>query len=197
MPSRNNNNDYYGDDNDSFYSEEATTWWLILILMIFVSLTLGVLGTVALGLTVNLKDDFQKYRYCLQMNDAQIFDSGGGGDASGLGRGYLEIDTQNKVVSYKFAFGGLGNITSLVIHGPINSSDVYVALPFFPYDNGEWINPVEASDDGFYYNSQNIELDDAKSIVNEAYFYYILVKTVSHPDGAIGAPLGTQCYPIL
>jgi hypothetical protein len=174
--------------------DKKLIWAIAWIFSFFILLVLAVLGTVALGLVISLDNRLDKHRYCFDMTNVGIYDDAGGGDPDGIGRGYLQVDLNSKVISYKFLFDGVGNITSFVINGPVNSTNVYTAPLFFPYD-GEWDDPLEPNSNGFYQSSKSISSTDAQNIVKNPYLYYLILKSDTYPDGAIGQSITSDCTP--
>jgi hypothetical protein len=189
----------YSNINDTYikYSNEqdkTLTWTFIGICMLVIVLALAILGTVGFAEVISLNNRLDKHRYCVVMTNTEIYDDPGGGDPSGLGVGYIEIDLHDKEVSFNLLFGGIGNVSLLTINGPVDSSNVYTADIYFP-TNGQWLNSLEPNSNGEYKGKQSISLEDGKDIVSNPTRYYLLLNTTDYPLGSIGDRLGRDCTP--
>jgi hypothetical protein len=125
------------------------------------------------------------------MDARGIFDDGGGGDANGIGEGWIQIDLSKRELKYEILFGGIDTPTKLAIYGPLNSTSAYVADQFFP-DSGS-IDTLTPSSDGFYRGSATISSSDAKKIIKDPAIFYLRLDTSVYTNGAIGTRLGEEC----
>jgi hypothetical protein len=160
-------------------------------LVSLVLLVLGVLGTIGFGFALDTSDNLNVYRYCLFMTNTGIYDDPGGGDPTGVGSGWIEVNLNNKHVKYEILFDGVGTLLNLAINGPLNSTSAFVADQFFP-TNGS-IASLTPDSDGFNRGSASISNSDANQIVDNPAIFYLILKTSDYTLGSIGTRLGMEC----
>lgn len=127
-----------------------------------------------------LSRNLDVYRYQLDfVSGNEVHDNPTGGDADVVGRGHITFDSHSKVLKWKFNIDDLDtDVTSIDIMGPtenmnsILTNNVFKSLTTTSTDNTNFEDRIELS------NSK------AKRLAGEPWRYYILVRTLSHPEGA-------------
>jgi len=168
--------------------DKCTTIFLIaagLIVMINLISTCVSLVTVT-----QLNRRLDVYRFCLEWKGgADVFDANGNGDADAGGGGYFLVDTHSRALEWSFEVGNLDSTaTALEIRGPLNTS-----LPIHTGNVYKSLS-VESSDNIRFQDRIKVASSESNHLVEEPWQFYLLLRTSSHPSGAIRAKLGVNCY---
>lgn len=166
--------------------------WTIGVLM-----CLGLLLVIVLAASVtaivrwfNTERQLDVYRYCLEFEGGDgVPDAVGGGDVNASGFGFFQVDTHARCLEWWFAVGNLDSTAaSLELMGPLDTVNPVFTSALFKNLTVEGTGNVEFED------KVEIGKDDSKEIVRKPWQFYLLLKTASHPSGAVRAHLGRQCY---
>jgi hypothetical protein len=168
----------------------GTGWMIFLLASAILLFTLGVFGVIGFGISIFTGNTWDIHRYCVFMNNDQVFESGGG-DTNGWGFGYIEIDLNENKLSYDILFAQIETPSAMHIHGPVNADDPLTASVFIP-SSGDSLD-VAVVGGASVIGSVLITSTQAEAIVANPTLYYVLLKTEEFPSGAIGYRLGVDC----
>ena len=149
------------------------------------------LGIVGFAMNLSTIDKLSVYRYCLDMDNSNLYEAGGG-DSDGKGFGTLTVDLDSKRLSFDVITTSIGTPSSMHVRGPVTPADPLLASIFLPSD-GSSLDVSGAG--GHLTGSISITSTQGNALVDNPIRYYLHLNTDDYPQGSISSRLGYECRP--